>query len=106
MELHIYRALVRGRFGTLDPDLRADLLARAGEHSVFDAAFTRAGTLTYDDRLVAFTFRYEIRESGDDPEAAAKSQALAMATASLADGGITHGELDVTLTDMADVWER
>lgn len=104
MGLHMYRVLVRGRFGDLDPATRDRLLADADSHSVFDAEFTPKGTLTYDRRLVGFTFRYEMRESGDDPLGAVTARAIEQASSDLDCAGIAHGELSVAASDMADVW--
>ena len=104
MGLHMYRVLVRGRFGDLDPATRDRLIAEADSHSVFDAEFTRAGTLTYDRMLVGFTFRYEMRESGDDPLGAVTARAIEQANSDLDSAGIAHGELSVAASDMADVW--
>lgn len=104
MGLHIYRVLVRGRFGDLDPATRDRLLADADDHGVLDAEFTSAGTLTYDRRLVGFTFRYEMRESGDDPVDAVTARAMEQAGSHLDSAGIAHRGLSVALSDMADVW--
>ena len=108
MSTRVYRVLVRGRFGDLDDATRRRLLAEAGEHDAVDAAFTAAGTLTYDTRLVAFSLRYEVRRPGDtgDPQAAAERDPLARAGADLAAAGIPFRDLRVQARDMADVWRR
>ena len=108
MSTRVYRALVRGWFGDLDDATRRRLLAEADEHDTLDAAFTTAGTLTYDRRLVAFTLRYEMRQAGepDDPQAEVERDALARAAAELATAGIPYRDLRVQARDMADVWRR
>ena len=84
------------------------LLAEAGEHEIFRSAYTRDGTLTYQPDLVAFSFRYEVRDSGDDPaEAEHRVVAIAMdrARAALDARGIGFKHLRATATDMASVWD-
>jgi len=61
----VYRVVVRGQFSDLDDDLRARLLAEAADHDLFRSAFTAEGTFTYDERLIAFNLRYEIRVPED-----------------------------------------
>jgi hypothetical protein len=108
MSTRVYRALVRGWFGDLDDATRRRLLAEAGEHDTLDAAFTAAGTLTYDTRLVAFSLRYEVRQAGDtdDPQAQVERDTLARAASELAAAGIPFRDLRVQARDMADVWRR
>jgi hypothetical protein len=105
---HIYRVIVRGFFGELDGPTRAGLLAEADEHEPLAAAFTTAGTLTYDRRLVAFSLRYEMRraDDADDPSAAVSAEALARATDELRRAGIPYTGLRVQAIDMADAWRR
>lgn len=104
MGVHIFRVMVRGRFANLDDDTRSALLDDAAAHDVLSAAFTREGTLTYDPALVAFTYRYEVRESGDGSAETAGERAVEMASSSLAAAGIGHGGLEPVVIDMADVW--
>jgi hypothetical protein len=109
VSVHIYRVTVRGFFKDLDPDIRAALLAVAEEHDHLDAAFTEAGTFTYESRLTAFSFRFELREQADDDSPAevaarAEARALDVAEAYLAENRIGHGALRVQTTDMADMW--
>jgi hypothetical protein len=72
-----------------------------------DAAFTPAGTLTYDPAIDFFSLRYEIRTDDSVPaEGRADADAIAeqRAVDDLRRAGFTHGPLKVTSTDMADMW--
>ncbi len=104
----IYRVVVRGHFDDLQPDQRARLLAAAPDHDLFRSAFTADGTFTYDDRLVAFNLRYEVRvPDGDDaadPAARACDLATERATAWLDAAGIGHKHVRATAADMGDLW--
>lgn len=108
MARHIYRVVVRGQFADLTEAQRAALLAEADEHEIFRASYTADGTFTYERNLVAFSFRFEVRATGDDPaavEADAIATARARAVADLTAWGIGHKHLKVTATDMASIWE-
>ncbi len=88
---------------------RANLRAAAPDHEIFKSAYTREGTLTYEPNLVAFSFRYEVREaddalSGAEAERAVIDAAKAQARASLEVMGVEHRHLRATATNMADVW--
>ncbi len=105
MSLHIYRATVRGRFADLDDNTRATLLAEAAEHETLVAArFTPAGSFVYDERLQFFSFRFELRETGNDHALEVIAHAEALAVAALDSQGIGFRDLKVTARDMADVW--
>ncbi|GHH80810.1 hypothetical protein GCM10018781_62040 [Kitasatospora indigofera] len=67
MSTRTFRITVRGVFDGLDAGQRAELLARASEHDVLQAAFTPEGHLSYDlAARPAFTFRF--RDSGEAEE--------------------------------------
>jgi len=104
----IHRVVVRGHFDGLDENMRGRLLAEAGEHEIYRSAFTADGTFTYDDRLVAFNVRYEIRVPDDDdtgdPEAAVVDLAIDRTTRWLTSVGIGHKHLRATATDMTSAW--
>lgn len=103
--MKIFRVVVRGQFADLDDAQRAALLDDAGEHSYLKSAFTKSGTLTYDDQLVAFNFRYEVRH--DDPmpdEETIGATAIERATTTLGAMGLTAKHLRFTVTDMATIW--
>lgn len=111
MALHIYRVTVRGFFDGLEPATRERLLADADHHDAMDAAFTEAGTFTYDRTLTAFSFRYQLRVSQPDDEvdraaarAAAERAGSDRATSTLTRAGVGCKRLRVTVADMADVW--
>ncbi len=115
MALEIYRIVVHGQFADLGEDARELLGAEAAEHEPSSARFTRDGHLTYDPRLVGFSFRFEIREQSDDAagvegSAAARDvatdRALAMAASWMEQRGIGHSALRTRVSDMADVWKR
>lgn len=107
MALHMYRVLVRGRFDDLDPNVRAALIAGATDHDVVLAEFTTTGTLTYEPAVTFFTFRVEVRASGDDPAAvatAAAAAAEAKAVEYLSTRSIGFRDMTVVAADMADAW--
>ncbi len=109
MATRIYRVVVRGHFHGLDEEQRANLRAAAADHEIFKSAYTRDGTLTYEPNLVAFSFRYEMREPDDtlsdaEAESAVIDAAKAKARASLDVMGVEHRHLRATATNMADVW--
>ncbi len=106
MTLQIFRVIVRGRFDRLDETARAELLASAADHDVTRAAFRAEGTFTYDTRLVGFSFRYELRDDGDDPERAVVDRARVMAESALAARGVGYRNLRIEAINMADVWRR
>ena len=67
MSTRTFRITVRGVFDGLGDDQRAELLARAPEHDVMQAAFTPEGHLSYDIAArSAFTFRF--LDSGESAE--------------------------------------
>ncbi|WP_059008657.1 DUF6204 family protein [Streptomyces specialis] len=67
MTTRTFRITVRGVFAGLDPDQRAELLARAAEHDILRASFTPEGHLSYDlSARSAFTFRF--LDSGEKEE--------------------------------------
>jgi hypothetical protein len=107
MPTRIFRVVIRGHFHDLDPEQRAALVADADNHEIFKAAYTAEGTLTYEPNLVAFSFRYEMRETDDetaDPAAGLIEAGLAKARASLDAMGIDYRHLRGTATNMASVW--
>jgi hypothetical protein len=112
MALHIFRAHVAGFFPPLAEEVRARLLADADAHDDLRAAFTPAGTLSYDRRLTRFRYRYEVRVEADTPDAARDEMEQTVRTAAhrdLARLGITDldpGSLRVSGTDMRSMWDR
>ena len=109
MSLRIFRVVVRGHFHDLDEEQRALLVAEADNYEIFKSAYTADGTLTYEPNLVAFSFRYEVRDSEDsaaDAEDRVIEAALAKARASLDVMGVGYRHLRGTATDMTSVWSE
>lgn len=105
--MKIYRVIVRGQFAELDNATTAELLELAPAHDIFKSAFTAEGILSYDDQLVAFNVRYEVRDSGGElssDEIAADS--IARTAADLESRGIGHKHMRAAVTDMASYWQR
>lgn len=105
----IYRVVVRGQFADLDDDVRTALLAEAAEHDFLRSAFTADGTFTYDERLVAFNLRYEVREPDDTPPddtARVAADSVARASNWLTSVGIAHKHLRTTATDQSIMWQQ
>lgn len=121
----VYRVVVRGQFSDLDDDLRARLLAEAADHDLFRSAFTAEGTFTYDELLIAFNLRYEIRvpedalgttsgpERNDQSDAPSgdvgrvvEAEAMTRATQWLTSVGIAHKHLRATATDLSTMWNQ
>jgi hypothetical protein len=112
MALHIFRAHVAGFFPPLTDEVRARLLADAEAHDDLQAAFTPAGTLSYDRRLTRFRYRYEVRVDADTPEAARSEMEAIMRAAAHHDlvrlgiTGLDPMTLRVSGTDMRSMWDR
>ena len=107
MAVQIFRVVVRGHFHGLDEEQRANLRAAAPDHEIFKSAYTRDGTLTYEPNLVAFSFRYELRDDADsaaESEARVLELALEKTRASLAAMEVDYRHLRGTVTNMASVW--
>ena len=110
MAVQIYRVTVRGFFADLASEVRARLLVEADAHEALDAAFTEAGTFTYDRSLAAFSFRYQLRVDLDErddrsvADAAARQAGLDRANATLLAARITAKRTRVSASNMADVW--
>ncbi len=107
MAVRIFRVVVRGHFHDLDPEQRANLSAQAENYEIFKSAYTAEGTLTYERNLVAFSFRYELRDTDDSPAGAEDrvvEAALAKARAALETIGVDYRHLRANATDMSTVW--
>lgn len=105
MAVSVHRVVVRGQFADLTEDQRAALLAEVDDHDIFRSSFTEWGTFTYDERLINFNFRYEVRidpeaDDADDPT----EVGMARAQASLAEWGLGAKHLRATAADMAAMW--
>jgi Family of unknown function (DUF6204) len=104
-EQHIYRVTVRGRFSQLSDGQRDRLVKTLDDHHLSHAAYTVDGTFTYDAALYAFSLRYEIRVSGEDPEATAAERGLAQSEGFLRTLGFGYHHLVVTTADMRSMWQ-
>lgn len=109
MSTRIHRVVVRGQFADLTADQRTALLGEADDHSIFRSSFTEWGTFTYDERLVAFNFRYEVRSNveaddgtGEVPDPV--EVGLAKAQASLTEWGLGSKHLRATAADLTELW--
>jgi hypothetical protein len=107
--MQIFRVIVRGRFGALDGERRAALLAAADDHDIVSsgAPFTATGTLAYDRRVDFFSYRVESRVDEDAPDAgrsAAFERAIAVAITDLERRGLPWRDLRASGSNMADVW--
>ncbi len=102
--MRTYRVIVRGVFDGLDDEQRALLRARAAEHDLFVAAFTEAGTLSYDEQLSAFSHRVVCRvEGGPGEEEDARTAGELSALEHLDALGVGFRRLRSTVTSVDDV---
>jgi hypothetical protein len=98
----VFRVTVRGRFVDLSPDARASLAREVDHHDIFKSAFTPEGTFTYDDKILFFNLRYEIR-TGDGEEAAC-TMGRREAELFLRTLGYGHSDLKVTAANTSEIW--
>ncbi len=100
----VYRVTVRGRFVGLTDRARRLLESFADDHDIFSSAFTEEGTLTYDERLLFFNLRYEVRDS--ERRTDAESYAATEAEQFLTVLGVGHRLTRVTSMNMTDMTHR
>jgi hypothetical protein len=101
-----YRVLVYGTFDDLDDAARQRLVAERDAHDLLRAAFTDAGTLTYELPIRTFTFRcvvHETVEDATDSGARARADAQTRARAVLDDAGLGYRDLRATETRTDDI---
>lgn len=102
MSTRTFRITVRGVFDHLDDDQRAELLARAAEHDVLQAAFTAEGHLSYDIAArSAFTFRFQDSGQTEEDILAATERAEAAAEAWLTERGYGFKNLKSQAQDLS-----
>lgn len=99
---HVYRVTVRGRFSGLDGDARARLVRSQPDHDIFKSAYTTEGTFTYDERILFFNLRYEVRTT-EGPEAASAT-GLREAESFLRTLGYGFSNLKVDTVDTSAIW--
>ena len=103
--MRIFRATVRGQFEGLDAEQESALRARADEHDILTASFTREGTFVYSPALTWFNLRYEVRHPDETTDAEVESAALVQAADRLDAMGLGYKRLRVELLDMAAIWD-
>ena len=104
MSERTYRVTVRGVFDGLDDAQRATLRENLADHDLFSSAFTEAGTLTYDDRLAAFSHRVVVRvQSGPQEEDDAHAAGQLSAMERLDAAGLGYRRLRSAVTCIDDV---
>ncbi len=103
--MRIFRATVRGQFDGLDEEQQAALRARADEHDILNASFSREGSFVYSPGLTWFNLRYELRSPDEATDPEVEEQALTQAADQLARMGIPYKRLRVDLLDMASIWQ-
>ena len=99
----IHRVTVRGRFRDLSDTARAYLQRAQPEHDIFRSAYTAEGTFTYDERILFFNLRYEVRASSADADPAAV--ALREAETFLRTMGFGHTALTTEVVDVSAIWD-
>jgi len=100
---HVYRVTLRGRFAALDDGGRSRLQRELPQHEIFRSAYTAEGTFTYDERLLFFNLRYEVR-STDGPEDA-EARGRHEAETFLRVLGYGHTPLTATVVDATAMWD-
>jgi hypothetical protein len=99
-----YRVIVRGVFDGLDEAQRSRLRAEAAAHDLLIASFTEEGTLSYDERLAAFSHRVLVRVDagpGEEDEAHTAGELAAMAYLDAA--GLRYRRVRSSVTCLDDV---
>ncbi|WP_187281602.1 DUF6204 family protein [Nonomuraea sp. C10] len=89
----MFRVIISGKFGDLDENGRAAVLAAS------EVGFTERGAFTHDGTLSTFTFRCQVPAGPDDGEQDATRRALAALDAY----GQAYDVLRVAVTDMRDI---
>lgn len=101
-----YRVILRGRFGDLSEEQRERLLGEAERHTVLDAAFTDAGTLSYEPGLHGWVGRVQVATDEADPadaDALAGLVARDRITEILAGYGLGLGDPQVSASCLEDL---
>jgi len=104
-----YRVIVRGVFDGLDDTQRTRLRAEAAAHDLMVSSFTEEGTLTYDEKLAAFSHRVLVRVEGGPGEEDDAHTAGELAAMTYLDGaglGYRKGRSSVTCMDDVKIRRR
>lgn len=99
---HVYRVTVRGRFSGLDSGARLRLARSQPDHDIFKSAYTAEGTFTYDERILFFNLRYEVRTAGGPDDAG--TTGLREAESFLRTLGYGFSNLKVDVVDASAIW--
>ncbi|WP_328906827.1 DUF6204 family protein [Streptomyces sp. NBC_00234] len=97
---HTYRVIVRGTWEGLTEEARTRLLSEVDQHGLTAMQFSEEGSLTYDQVLKHFSYRYVVVSDAEDGEEMAAAIAEDRAETDLRGRGCDHGELRSTVTDM------
>ena len=97
-----YRVTARSRFKDLSEQARSSLLKAQPDHDIFKSAFTAEGTFTYDEKVLFFNLRYEVRTS--EGSEAAGLIAQEEAELFLKTLGYSSYPLKITVTDVSAMW--
>jgi hypothetical protein len=103
--VRIFRATVRGQFDGLADEQADALRARADEHDILTARFTKEGSFVYSPALTWFNLRYEVRQPDEASDEEVEAVTLDLAIERLARMGIGYKRLRVELLDMASMWD-
>ncbi|MEV6210257.1 DUF6204 family protein [Kitasatospora sp. NPDC051914] len=102
MSTRDFRITVRGVFDGLSDAQRAELLARAAEHDVLQAAFTTEGHLSYDIAArTAFAFRFADTGEAEEDILTAAARAEAAAETWLTERGYGYKNLRSQAEDLS-----
>ena len=97
------RVTVRGSFGPLTEQQRAELTAERAEHDFLHTEYTPQGYLAYDLPRPFFTFRFLAEVDGEDQIPAATARSQAAAEAWMAARGYPVKDLGAQAVDMSQV---
>jgi len=101
----VHRVTVRGQFAGLTDEAMRYLVRAQPDHDIFQSAYTPEGTFTYDDRILFFNLRYEVRCAGDHAAATASATGLREAESFLRTMNFGYKNLKVDVVDVSEVWE-
>lgn len=102
----VFRVTVRGRFADLTDRAQRYLVGCQADHDIFRSAYTPEGTFTFDERILFFNLRYELRESGPDAAALAELEGLEEAARFLETMGFGYTGLRASVVDMSTMTGR
>jgi uncharacterized protein DUF6204 len=97
------RVTVRGSFGALSEQQRAELTAERAEHDFLHTEYTPEGYLAYDLSRPFFTFRFLAEVDGEDEIPAVLARSEAAAAAWMAGRGYPVKDLGAQAVDMSQV---